>query len=657
MVIVARTSVNPFGEFRSQCTVLLRSAIGETFPDVTIPSLSLDLPPTPQFGELSSSACFEMAKLLHMKPSRIAKLIEKAAQTEESSFPLLERTKAEGSGYVNFYANLTDLSSLTLTSATTLGSDYGHVKTGKPERIIVEHTSANPNSPIHIGQGRNSVLGDSLARILRARGHQVSRHYYIDDVGRQLALAAYGYKLLGRPRPEEKPDHFIGAVYAVTSCLLEIRRLKETVKQLRSDPETEEETLNLQRRLDDWVAAAVDLEERFPDLFNALLERVSEAGNPELEVNLLSQEYEAGRKKAKQLVRELSQLCLEGFKKTFARAGISVDSWDWESSFVWNGEVSRNFEALQRSPYVFWEGGVLEFDAETVAQTYGLKEAFGVKENYEIPSLTLGRSDGTTLYTTRDIPYTIWKFGRADRVINVIGMEQNLAQLHLKLALYALGYVEEAKKLVHFSYNLVRFPGHRISARRGRVLSFDEVMDEAVERGYHEVSNRSPELDEEKKRAISEVVGIGAVKYAFVETDPKKPVVFTWDKVLNLERNSGPYIQYSHARACSILRKGPRVTEAGDFALLKEPLERDLVLMVSRFPEVFVDAADNLKPQVIADYANGLADRFNTFYAAVPVIKAETQELSNLRLMLVDAVRITISNALSLVGIVAPQRM
>ncbi|MCW4027426.1 MAG: DALR anticodon-binding domain-containing protein, partial [Candidatus Bathyarchaeota archaeon] len=157
--------------------------------------------------------------------------------------------------------------------------------------------------------------------------------------------------------------------------------------------------------------------------------------------------------------------------------------------------------------------------------------------------------------------------------------------------------------------------------------------------------------------AISEFVGVGAVKYAFVETDTKKPVVFTWDKVLNLETNSGPYIQYSHARACSILRKASRSPAAGAFALLKEPLERDLILMISRFPEIFVEAADNLKQNLVADYANALADKFNTFYAALPVIKAQTQELSEARLTLVDAVRITLFNALDLIGIEAPERM
>jgi arginyl-tRNA synthetase len=650
-------SVNPFGELRGQCTTLVRDVVRENFPDVTVPPIILDLPPNPKFGELTSSVCFEMARHLEMSSLEIAKQIEKESRSRKISFPLIESVKAEGQGYVNFYANQPEFYFLTLSSARTLDVEYGYVKTERPEKIIVEHTSANPIHPIHVGQSRNSVLGDSLARILKVRGHRVFRHYYIDDVGRQSALIAYGFNLLGNPDPEGKPDQFIGAIYAVTSCLLEIRKLKEATKRVQTDQVRKEKLLNLKRVLDEWIAAAADLQERFPSLFNSLLEKVNKSEDPELEVNLLLREYEAGKEETRRLIRELSQLCVDGFRQTFARAGIPVDSWDWESTFVWNGDVTRFLDALKNTPYVYQQGETLEFDGETVAQTYGLKAVFSLKETYEIPSLTLGRSDGTTLYTTRDIPYSVWKFKRADKVINVIGMEQNLSQLQLKLALCALGYIEEAKRLVHFTYNLVRFPNHRISSRRGRYVTFDEVMDESIARAYYEVSKRSPNLSEEKKRKISETVGVGAVKYALAEIDPQKPVVFTWDRVLNFERNSGPYIQYSHARACSILRKSSKEAVNADFALLKEPLEHNLVLMISRFPEIFVDTADNLKPHSIADFANVLADNFNTFYAALPVIRAETPGLSEARLTLVDAVRITLRNSLNLIGMEAPRRM
>jgi arginyl-tRNA synthetase len=651
---VTQTSSNPFGVFRNQCSTLLQNAAREAFPDVAIPTLSLSIPPTSEFGELTSSACFELAKQLKRNPLDLAKQIVEKAELEASSYNLVTSVKAEGQGYINFYVDMAEFARLTLESTKALDSEYGYVKSEEPKRMIVEHTSANPVHPIHIGTSRNSVLGDALARILEARGHTVSRHYYIDDVGRQSAVIAYGYNLLGRPKPEGKPDHYIGAVYAVTSCLLEIRKLKEAVERAESNSE---ESYDLRKDLDDWVAVAAELEEKFPKLFNSLLEKIKKAKSPELEINLLLQEYENGKEKAKNLVREFSQLCLEGFKQTFAKAGVSVDSWDWESDFVWNGEVNRTLDALKKTPYVFSENDVLEFDAEQAAQTFGLKKIFDIKEDQEIPSLTLVRADGTTLYTMRDIPYSVWKFKQADRVVNVIGMDQNLSQLQLKIALCALGHIEQAKNLVHFSYNLVSFPGQRISGRRGRYVTFDEVIDESVSRAYDEVSKRSPNMPEKNKRKIAEAVGIGAVKYALVETDPQKRVVFTWDKVLNFETNSAPYIQYSHARACSILRKVDLQPKNADTSLLKEPLEHDLVLMVSRFPEVFVDAADNLKPNELADYANALADKFNTFYAVLPVIKAETPELSGARLMIVEAVKITLRNALELIGIEAPERM
>jgi len=281
----------------------------------------------------------------------------------------------------------------------------------------------------------------------------------------------------------------------------------------------------------------------------------------------------------------------------------------------------------------------------------------GLREGYEVPSLTLVRADGTTLYTTRDIPYSLWKFQRAERVINVVGMEQTLSQLQLKLALCALGHADYAKNLVHFAYNLVRLPGYRMSGRRGRYITLDEVMDEAVKRAYDEVSKRSPHLSDEEKRRISYTVGIGAMKYALVEVDATKPVVFTWDRVLDFEKNSAPYIQYSHARACSILRKASREPKNPDHSLLTAPLERDIILMLARFPEVFIDAAESLKPNAIADFANALADKFNTFYTALPVIRAKLPELSEARLALVDATRIVLRNASSLLGIEAPERM
>ncbi len=286
-----------------------------------------------------------------------------------------------------------------------------------------------------------------------------------------------------------------------------------------------------------------------------------------------------------------------------------------------------------------------------------LKAKLGLSENNEIPPLTLGRADGTTLYTTRDIAYTLWKFKQSKKVINVIGMEQSLAQLQLKVALYALGYSDYAENLVHFAYNLVTLPGYKMSSRRGHYITFDQVLDEAVQRAYEEVSKRSPQLSEEEKRKIANFVGLGAVRYALVDVDTSKPVIFTWERVLNFETNSAPYVQYTHARACSILRKAAREPEKPAFELLTEKLERELIVNLASFPDTFIEATEYLKPNLIADYANALADKFNTFYNALPVLKADSEGLIDARIVLTQAIQTVMHNALTLIGVVAPEKM
>jgi len=644
-------SENPFAAFRRECETILEEALKKVFPEVVVVNLALEKPPHMDFGQLASSMCFELAKQFGERPIVLAERIVK--RVNKSKFSLIENVVLAGGGYINFHANFAKFSSLTIESARQLDANYGLVKTKNPLKIIVEHTSVNPLHPIHVGQARNPMLGDALARILEARGHNVSRHYYIDDVGRQTAVVAYGYKKLGRPKPKEKSDSFVGKIYTITSCLVEINRLKKEFEAAKAD----QEVTRINRELDDWVSVVAELREKFSELFEELLEKVGKDADPEGEVNSLNRAYEKGDEGAKQLIREVSELCLQGFRETLGRAGVSYDSWDWESDFVWSNMVADVLHKLKSTPYVYTLGGVLEFDAGKVVRELKLRDKLGLREDYEVSPLTLVRADGTTLYTTRDIAYTLWKFEKANKIINVIGMEQTLAQLQLKIALHALGYGKQAENFVHFAYNLVTLPGYRMSSRRGRYITFDEVLDEASKRAYEEVSKRSPHLPEEEKRKIADLVGIGAVRYALVEVDPSKPVVFTWDRVLDFEKNSAPYIQYTHARACSILRKAARKPEKPAYELLKEKLEREIVLAIASFPEVFVEAAEYLKPNIIADFANALADKFNTFYNALPVIKAEPQGLSDARLALTDAVRIVLRNALALIGIKAPEKM
>lgn len=612
-------------------------------------------PPSSGFGELSCPNCFDLSKDAGMNPRELAQKI--VVSVDPAKLVLVDRVEPAGAGYINFYAKRPEFIGLVLESTRRLGSSYGFVKAEAPVKVIVEHTSANPSGPVHVGNARNSILGDSLARLLSARGYHVSRHFYIDDVGRQVAVIAYGYNLLGRPKPKGKPDQWIGFLYATTSCLTAIRSLKERVELLKQSPGREGECRRAQEELDDWVAAAADLRTRDQTLFDRLAERIKSAPDPEASIASIVQGYEQAEPDSKTLVREIVDLCLVGFRETYKRIGISWDSWDWESEMVWSGRVAEAMSRLRRTGYVRDEKGAVVFDAERAAANLELKGAFGIEKDHEIPPLTLIRSDGTTLYTTRDIAYSFWKFERAERVVNVIGTEQSLAQLQLRVAVAALSSASKAANLVHYAYEMVELPGYKMSRRRGRFVSFDEILDESIRRAYDEVTKRSPQLPEELKRSIASSVGLGAVKYAMLSVAPIKTVSFTWDRVLNFEMNSAPFTQYAHARACNILAKAEGLGDNPDFSLLKEPLEWDLVLKVARFPDVFLDAAESLKPSAIAEYANDLASSFNSFYASLQVLRAETPPLRDARLRLVDAVRLALRNALEMLGIEPLEKM
>jgi len=607
------------------------------------------------FPDLSSPICFGLSKELKTVPKTLAERI--VANCDLTDVSLVACVNVAGGGYINFHADYGKLSKLAVESAVILDGSYGHLKTDNPLKIIVEHTSVNPAGPIHIGTARNSVIGDSLSRILRARGHYVSTHFYVDDMGRQIAVLAYGYRSIGRPRPMGKTDHWIGLVYAMTSCILEIQRLKGIIEELKERPAPYTEVNEARLKLDDWVAAAADLCERDEDLFNSLLDEVEKDQFPEMSIAEIIRSYEEEGIEAKGLVREAVDFCLKGFRETYSKVGIHWDSWDWESDLVWDGSVSVVLDRLKQSPYFTYLDGASALNVEEASGEMDLKKLFKTSKRREIPPLVLARSDGTSLYPTRDIAYSLWKLNQADRVINVIGAEQSLPQLQLRVALSLLTSPKRALDLIHYAYELVKLPDYKMSKRRGRYVSFDDILEEAVKRALREVEERSPHLPAGLKAKIAEAVGVGAVKYALIEVDPKKRVVFTWDRVLNFEMNSAPFIQYAHARACSILKNADREPDKPDYSLLSEDVEKEIVRKIAAFPETFIHCAENLSPNTIAEYANDLSAKFNSFYASYPVLKAEKPGLRDARLAMVDAVRIVIRNSLRLIGIKAVERM
>lgn len=641
---------NPLSQLRAECRRLLEEALKGLHPDIELPEDRLSRPPSIEMGELSSSLCLQLGSRIGLNPIELARRVVKEINAASKR---LVASAEEKNGYINFKADTGNFSKLVLEAASG-DEEYGFLKTDSPERVMVEHTSANPIRPLHIGTARNAVLGDALARIQRKRGHIVEVHFYVDDMGRQVATATYGWRLLGRPEPSGRADEWFGEVYAIVNILKEVKRMKRELEEARERGD-DERVWRINRELDKYASAANEIRERSP-LFDELEERMKSEPDPEGSIMKLNTEYERGVPEAKRDVRRLVEHCVRGFEEVLGGLDIRFDFWDYEGDLVWSGAVEEAIEALRRTPYTSYEGGALILDCEAVARALGLKERWGINPSYEIPRLVLMRADGTTLYTPRDIAYSIQKFSRVDRVINVIGCDQSLAQLQLRIALAAMGKLELADRQIHYAYEFVRLPEVKMSGRLGRYVTLRELMERAVSLAYMEVSKRSPNLTEDEMRIIARMVGHGAVKYTLLSLDPMKVVVFDWNKALNFEMNSAPFIQYSHARACNILKRASSRPEP-DYSLLNDARERELVFLIAQFPEVFLEGCESLRPSEISSYANTLADRFNAFYAALPVIKAEPPGLAGARLMLVDSVRIVLRNALSVLGIEAPERM
>jgi len=375
------------------------------------------------------------------------------------------------------------------------------------------------------------------------------------------------------------------------------------------------------------------------------------------EVERIVIQYEKGHEKTRRLVRTVAELSLEGIRKTLQEIEVAFDEWDWESDLVWSGEVQSSMQKLSSTPYATVEGLSLTLDVDKIARTYGLDKALGFAEEYQVPKLTLVRSDGTTLYVARDIAYSIRKFRDADIVVNVIGSEQKLAQLQLKLALYGLGARQVAESLVHYAYGIVELPGVKMSKRRARYISFDEIISQAISRAQEKISGREESLSQEDRAKIGRTVGLAAIKYAMLSTSSAKTITFTWDRVLSLERNSAPFINYAYTRTRGILAKAGKVGEELDYAALADPLERLLIFQISKLPAVFAESADNLKPEQIASYANMLAEKFHEYYEKVNVLRADPPALRAARLMLVRALRVVLANSMNVLGISLSEKM
>ena len=591
--------MNPLENFRREATEILSLALEEMGVEVS-PSLEKA---SAGFGD-AAYPCFSLAKVLKKSPLWIAQKLAEICNgvLERNGRELISGVEAQN-GYLNFHYNKQKLSEFTLSAVVEEGKDFGGGES-KSERIIVEHTSANPNGPFHVGRARNPIIGDTLARILSFAGWKVETEYYVNDMGKQAVILYWGAEnLKGKVEEgdwkfswldgEDKEDHRLVPYYQAASRLLE------------TDPAIHQE------------------------------------------INRLLEDYEKGNRELGEAVRGYCNRVLKGMKRTLYAINITIDRYVYESDFVYSGEVERVIKGLRASPYCREEDGAFYLELED----------FGIHGRDTRFFFT--RKGGTSLYTTRDLAYHQDKFRRGDRVIDVLGEDHKLQAQQLAIALGELG--EKRRPEVVF-YAFVSLPEGKMSTRRGRVVYFDHLIEEALERAYHEVEKRRPELSEKEKRRIAMAIGIGAIRYNIARVQMEKAMVFRWEDALNFEGDTAPFIQYTHARACSILRKAE---EEGKLSMsspekaarvLTSPHESSLIMEIARLPEVVKECAEGLKIHPLAGYLRELAGLFNQFYRESPVLGAEP-ELREARLLLVHAFRTVVSTGLHLLGIEAPEYM
>lgn len=544
-----------------------------------------------EHADLATRLAFQLmaSKKGKGNPAQIAKDVVDAVSKENlNAADLIGKITAQGP-YINLFVSDKYLVR-TVENAVAEKENYGNGKNSG--KILLEHTSANPNGPLHVGHIRNAILGDTLSRILKKSGYDVEVQYYVNDIGRQIAVVSWActkYPL----NMDLKPDNAIVDVY---------------------------------------VKANKDIAE-------------DESVNEHIEK--LMKKVESGDKETIESFTRAVDMAVAGISETLRLMNVYHDKFVRESQFIGSGAVWDVISRLEAAGKTKDSDGALVVDLSD----YGFEK-----------TLVIRRSNGTSLYTTRDLAYHEWKAPQCDRMIDVFGADHKLISGQLRAALDMLG--DKVPEVVIFEF--VSLPEGSMSTRRGVFITADELLAQMIEAAYAEIEKRRPEESEEFKKNVARMVGIGATRYDIIKVSAEKSTIFDWKTALDFEKQGAPFIQYAHARASNILSKAAEdgAVDAGgispgfaDYALLTEPAEIALIKKIALFEQRIEESARDLKPHTFAIYARELADDFNQFYRYVPVLNVEDADLKKARLSLVFSGKIALANALSCLGIDAPDSM
>ena len=478
--------------------------------------------------------------------------------------------------------------------------------------IMIEYSSPNTNKPLHLGHIRNNLLGYSVATILKANGHNVIKVNLVNDRGIHICKSMLAWQLYGNGETPAssgmKGDHLVGKYYVEFD-----KHYKQQVKELVAEGMSEEEA-----------------KKKAPIM---------------LQAQEMLRKWEAKDEAVYSLWQTMNGWVYEGFDVTYKALGVDFDKVYYESQTYLLGK-SLVEEGLQKGVFFRKEDNSVWIDLE----------ADGLDQKL------LLRGDGTSVYMTQDLGTALSRFeeNKLDDMIYVVGNEQNYHFQVLKLVLKKLGY-EWSDNIFHLSYGMVELPEGKMKSREGTVVDADDLIADMVGTA-REMSDELGKLDgctEEEAAAICEMVGLGALKYFILKVDPKKTMLFDPRESIDFNGNTGPFIQYTHARIRSIMRKAEEAGIATD-NFLSAPLlqeEVELIKALSEYPAVVRTAGEQFAPSVIAAYAYDLAKQFNGYYHDHSILKEENEAVRSLRLKLASEVARVIRSAMSLLGINVPERM
>jgi arginyl-tRNA synthetase len=613
-------------------------------------------------------------------------------------------------GFINIYFDANAIAGQLISTVLSEGADYGKGAT-RLERVLVEHSQPNTHKSFHVGHLRNSCIGIAVSNIEAAAGYPVLQATYPGDIGMHVIRCLWCYQKFHAGQEPSDPlmkGRWLGHIYTEANQRLAIRKevinfLSLLIKEdkafvaaidrllkylVRAGAEGEDIAYLLGRVIQNqpldpeqlrdpsvivrfWpiigdhlrdVVARPELiaepvgdeplptttpEERletWEDLASQIDWFVDEPTWRE-EVRQLFQRWEAKDPEFVALWRETREWSLTDFRRIFDELGAHFDVWFFESEVEEEGrEIVR--ELIRKGIAEVGEGGV------TVVK---IDEKLGLKDE-TFRTMPILRSDGTTLYSTKDLALTRRKFEdlHIDRAIWVVDVRQSLYFQQVFKILELWGF-EQAKDAHHLGYEMVVLPEGVISSRKGNAPNYDDVRDLVLARAAEIIAEKNAEMPVEARATVAKQVGIGSLKYAMLARDNNKTVTFDLDEALSFDGHSAPYIQYAHARACRILENAKERSAAVQFNSL-EPEELSLLQLIAQLPEDVQRAAEQFKPLLIANYVYDVAKAFSDFYHACPVLHSE-EPVRSARLALVDATRQTLANGLALLGIEAPTVM